>query len=55
MAQVTYRKFSQIVLDAHYNGFGLPEAPISERFIAERAVKWFLLTHREMFTYGGCR
>ncbi len=44
MAQVTYRKFSQIVLDAHYNGFGLPEAPISERFIAERAAmkvaKW---------------
>lgn len=46
--QITYRKFSQIVLDAHYDGFGLPEAPISERFIAERSAmkvaKWAALS-----------
>lgn len=36
MAQVSYRKFSQMVIDAHYDGISLPEAPITERFIAER-------------------
>jgi hypothetical protein len=31
----TYRKFSQEVIDAHYNGMPLPEAAITQRFVAE--------------------
>jgi len=36
MAQVTYRKFSQIVIKAHYDAYPTAESGISERFIAER-------------------
>lgn len=36
MGQTTYRKFSQEIIDAHYNGHPLPEAPITQRMVAER-------------------
>lgn len=32
----TYRKLSQLIIDAHYNGVPLPEAAITQRFVAER-------------------
>lgn len=32
----SYRKLSQEIIDAHYNGFPLPEAAITQRFVAER-------------------
>lgn len=36
MAQSTYRNLAQKILDAHYPGGPLPEAAITERFVAER-------------------
>ncbi len=36
MAQTTYRKLSQEIIDAHYNGMPVPEASITQRFVAER-------------------
>lgn len=35
MAQVTYRKFSEIVLNEHYNGATMPDVPLTLRHIAE--------------------
>ncbi len=32
----TYRQLSQEIIDAHYNGMSLPEAGITQRFVAER-------------------
>jgi|GEM_PF-2763164 len=34
--QTTYRKLSQEIIDAHYNGVPVPEVGITERFVAER-------------------
>lgn len=40
MAQTSYRKLAEFIQTSHYNGFALPEAPITIRHIAERiAVK----------------
>lgn len=36
MAQTTYRKLSQEILDAHFGSMPLPEAGITQRFVAER-------------------
>ncbi len=36
MAQSTYRDFSEKIRKAHYVAFALPEAAVSQRFIAER-------------------
>lgn len=36
MAITTYRRLAQEIIDAHYNGFPLPEAGITQRFVAER-------------------
>lgn len=36
MAQTTYQKLAEIIINAHYDGFPLPEAPITQRFVAER-------------------
>jgi len=35
MAQTTYKKLSEIILNQHYNGFPAPDAPITLRHIAE--------------------
>lgn len=32
----TYRKLAQEIIDAHYGGFSVPEAGITQRFVAER-------------------
>lgn len=34
--QTTYRKISQETIDAHYNGQPVPEAGLTQRFVAER-------------------
>lgn len=36
MSQTTYRKISQETIDAHYNGMPVPEAGLTQRFVAER-------------------
>lgn len=36
MSQNTYRKFAQTIIDAHYPGGALPEAAVTQRFVAER-------------------
>lgn len=37
MARITtYRQLAQEIIDAHYNGVPVPEAAISQRFVAER-------------------
>jgi len=37
MARITtYRQLSQEIIDAHYNGMPQPEAPITQRMVAER-------------------
>lgn len=36
MAQTTYRKIAQETIDAHYGTFPVPEAGLTQRFIAEK-------------------
>lgn len=51
MPQNTYRRFAQTIIDAHYPGGPLPEAAVTQRYVAERiATKVAKMAVKSAFT-----